>query len=329
MAEGKRSIVGLCVTEWNAETGYNSRQYGVWGLAMSGFTLYQVLVAVVEEGSIAQAALRLNYSAAAVSKQLARLEGQLQVQLFHRSHKRLDITEAGRRFYPRCKDILRTISLAEDALRDENMAISGQLSITLSKSLARSPIFDLLSRFSREYPDIQLDIRFSDGLEDLHAEDLDFAFRLGKLEDSSHLIATLLSETQLVACATPEHLAERGVPRSFSDMVNGRLLLMSRLYSSDALRAFFNRENIRSELQRAHIFDDIEGVYQAVRVGMGIGFLLDISVQPELDDGRLVSVLAERNLPRKTLYLVYKKHQGNTRRHEVFKDYVKAAFLKL
>ncbi len=292
---------------------------------MSGFMRYQVLVAVVEEGSIAQAALRLNYSAAAVSKQLARLEGELQVQLFHRSHKRLDITEAGRRFYPRCKDILRAISQAEDALRDEHVVISGPLSITLSKSLVRSPIFDMLAGFSREYPDIQLDIRFSDRVEDLHAEDLDFAFRLGKLDDSSHLIATPLSETQLVACATPEYLAAWGIPRSFSDMADGRLLLMSRLYSSDALRRFFNRENIRAALQRAHTFDDIEGVYQAVRVNMGIGFLLDISVQPELDDGRFISILAERNLPRKTLYLVYKKHQSNTRRHEVFKDYIKAS----
>ena len=72
---------------------------------MSKFVNYRVFVAIVETGSITQAALKLNYSAPAISKQLTKLEHDLQVQLFHRSHKNLDITEVGKRFYSKCKAI--------------------------------------------------------------------------------------------------------------------------------------------------------------------------------------------------------------------------------
>ena len=115
---------------------------------MSKLNQYQIFVTVVESGSIAQAALKLNYSAPAVSKQLSKLEQSLQVQLFHRSHKKLDITEAGKRFYPKCKNILLSISQAEDALLAEHDAVCGTIAITLSKALCRSIIFDLLASFT-------------------------------------------------------------------------------------------------------------------------------------------------------------------------------------
>ncbi|MCJ8299364.1 MAG: LysR family transcriptional regulator [Pseudomonadales bacterium] len=176
---------------------------------MSKLTQYQIFVTVVESGSIVQAALKLNYSAPAVSKQLTKLEQSLHVQLFHRSHKKLDITEAGKRFYPKCKNILSSISQAEDALLAEHDAVSGTIAITLSKALCRSIIFDLLASFTVKYPQVQFDIRFSDQLEDLHDENLDFAFRLGKIRDHSHMIAIPLIETQLLACATPKYIEQQ------------------------------------------------------------------------------------------------------------------------
>jgi len=143
---------------------------------MSKFTHYRVFVAIVETGSIIQASLKLNYSAPAVSKQLTKLEHSLQVQLFHRSHKKLEITEAGKRLYPKCKSILSSISQAEDELLAEHEAVSGTITITLSKALCSSRIFSVLSAFTVKYPQIQFDIRFSDHLEDLHNENIDFAF---------------------------------------------------------------------------------------------------------------------------------------------------------
>jgi len=101
---------------------------------------------------------------------------------------------------------------------------------------------------------------------------------------------------------------------------------MSPLNSSEALRNFFQKEKIHPEQLAAHRCDDIEGVYQSVRAGLGIGMLLDISVQQEIDQGTLISVLSERNLPRKQLYLLQKKSQWQTQKQLAFKTHAKSFF---
>jgi len=292
---------------------------------MSKVENYRVFVAIVENGSILQAALKLNYSAPAVSKQLAKLEQNVQAQLFHRSHKKLELTDAGKRFYPRCKSILASIYQAEDELLAEDEAVVGPISITLSKALARSNIFDVLSSFTQKYPQVQFDIHFSDNLEDLHDENLDFAFRMGKLPDSNHLIAMQLIDVQLVACATPNYLEQHGTPTDFSDLGSAKFILMSSLSNSQAMKAFFKQEKIRPDSAKSHICSDIEGVYQSVRAGLGIGMLPNISITQEIEEKKFIAVLPEKNLPRKRMYLVYKKSQWQTQKQLAFKAHIKSS----
>ena len=292
---------------------------------MSRIISYQVFIEVVESGSLIKAANKLHYSPAALSKQLSKLEESLNVQLFHRSHKKLEITSAGKQFYPRCKRILADIAQAEDELLSEQDAISGTLCVTLSKALARSSIFDALADFAQQHPKIRFDIRFSDQFEDLHNENLDFAFRLGKLNDHSHMVAMPLMDTQLVACATKDCLLRYGTPKSFSKMGDLKLITQTSLQQSEVLKQFFKKEKLSLQGQNFHRCDDIEGVYQAVRSGMGIGMLLDIATQKELKNGEFQSVLSERNLPRKRLYLMYKKSQWETQSQRAFKQHMKNA----
>lgn len=291
---------------------------------MSRLQHYRVFVEIVETGSISQAANTLNYSAPAISKQLTKLEQNLQVQLFNRSHKKLEITEAGKRFYPRCKSILASISHAEDELLEEESAFKGTISITMSKALARSNIFDVLSAFSDQYPDIQFDLHFSDNLEDLLDENIDYALRLGKLQDNSHMVAIPLLETQLVACATPQYLKLHGIPQSFSDLGSAKLIAMSPQNSSEALKLFFNKENSQLSNINTHRCNDIEGIYQATLASLGIGMMLDISIKKELQEGIFTSILAERNLPRKRMYLLFKKSRYRSQKQMVFKAFIKS-----
>lgn len=287
---------------------------------------YQIFSAITETGSISQAAVQLNLSAPAVSKQLSKLEQELQVELFHRSHKKLDISDAGRRFYPKCKSILSAISQAEDELLSTKNEVQGALTITLSPALNRSVLFDALSAFSARYPKVQLDIRISDKLEDLHDDNLDFAFRLGDLADNSHMIGIPLTTTKLVACATPEYLARHGHPTHLTDLGNCKLILQTPLHRSRALRTFFNQHQIRPESLTAHLCNDIEGVYQAVRSGLGIGLMLDISLQQELRTDKFCQLFEQYQLPQKKLYLMYKSAQQQTQKITAFKEHIKTFF---
>ena len=297
---------------------------------MASFSQYRIFVAVVESGSIAQAAQLLNLSAPAVSKQLSSLEQNLSVDLFHRSHKKLEISDAGKRFYPKCKQILLSIHQAQDELLNSQDAISGTLVITLSKSLVRSNLFDALNAFTLKYPQVEFDIRFSDKMEDLFDENIDFAFRLGRLNDSSHMVAIPLMETKLTACVSPQYLKQQGLKTSavtrFSDLGNARLISMGPLHQSTALQAFFQKIKVKPEEFTGHKCDDIEGVHQAVRAGLGIGLLLDVSIQAELASGEFVSILNDNKLPNKRLYLMYKKSKWQSQKHVAFKKHMKAFF---
>ena len=290
---------------------------------MSKLTQYQAFITVFEKGSITKAAAVLNLSVPAISKQLVQLEESLHVQLFHRSHKRLDIAEAGKQFYPKCKAILSSIHQVEEELLSEKDVMSGIISVTLSKALCRSRVLDALTSFVGVYPLIKFDICFSDKLEDLYDTDTDFAFRLGRLSESNALNAIALIETQLVACATPSYLQKHGTPKSFSELENTKFIMMSELNPAGELRAFLSREKFDYTDSVSHVTNDIEGVYQLASASLGIGMMLDVSIQKELEEGRFVAVLAKSNLPRKRLYLLSKKGQWQTKKQQIFEKYIK------
>ncbi len=296
---------------------------------MSKLTQYQTFLSVFEKKSITKAAAVLNLSVPAISKQLVQLEESLQVQLFHRSHKKLEISEAGKQFYPKCKNILSSISQIEEELLSEQEAMSGVISITLSKALCRSRVFDALASFANTYPLIKLNICFSDKLEDLYDKDIDFAFRLGQTNNTNTMVAIPLFETRLIACATPNYLQEHGTPKSFSKLESAKFILASELNPTGELRAFLNKNKFDYTQSVSHTTNDIEGVYQLTIASLGIGMMLDVSIQSELDEGRFISVLSEYNLPRKRLHLLSKKSQWQTKKQRAFKKHINDTLVKL
>ena len=98
---------------------------------------------------------------------------------------------------------------------------------------------------------------------------------------------------------------------------------MSPPNSSEALKRFLRKEKLNLDNLSSHKSDDIEGVYQAVRTGLGIGMLLDVSIQQEIDTGSFIAILPEKNLPKKRLYLLYKKNQWQTQKQKAFKEHIK------
>jgi DNA-binding transcriptional LysR family regulator len=101
---------------------------------------------------------------------------------------------------------------------------------------------------------------------------------------------------------------------------------MSPLHGSQALKLFFQKKNIKPDLLPLHRSDDIEGIYQSVKANLGIGLLLDLSIQADLDAGELVPIFPELKpeLPQKNLYLIFKKDQQSTLKQTAFKAHVRS-----
>jgi len=295
---------------------------------MGKFSQYRTFVAVVESGTLSDAARQLNVSPSAISKQLTNLEEATKVALFERSHRNVKVTTSGRAFYQQCKAILQSVAQAEDALLSEQEAVSGQLAITVSKSLLRSPLFDVLTAFSDHYPSIHFDINLSETVEDLHEQGYDFAFRLGRVADSSRLISMALRDVRLLCCASPRYLEQYGCPASLADLHQHKLMVLSPENLSQQVRDFFRKQkldvNENSFHTDFHTTNDIEAVYQAVRSGLCLGLMLDIAVQADIEQGDFVDVFPSIPLPSKKLCLIYKKGAQSSQKQKVFKAFIKS-----
>ena len=105
-----------------------------------------------------------------------------------------------------------------------------------------------------------------------------------------------------------------------SKLGNSKFILISELNASGELKAFLNKEKFYYTHSISHTTNDIEGVYQLTSASLGIGMMLDVSIQRDLDEGRLISVISESNLPRKPCTSFQRKANDRLRNNELLKS---------
>jgi len=171
----------------------------------------QSLVAVVEAGSFVKAADGLGLSKAAVSRQVANLETRLGVRLLQRTTRRLSLTEEGRAFYERSRELLSSVEAAEAEITSRGGTVRGRLRVNAPFTFGNRRLAPLWGEFRNRYPHISLDITLNDRFVDLVDEGFDLAIRIAAMADSS-LVARRLATTRLILCASPRYLAHAGQP---------------------------------------------------------------------------------------------------------------------
>ncbi len=183
---------------------------------LSGIAIF---VAVIDAGSFTGAAEALGMSKSAVSKQVSRLESRLGAQLLNRTTRRLNLTEVGRAFHERCKRIVEQAEEAELAVTNLQDSPRGRLRVTAPLSFGIAYLAAALPDFTAAYPDVTVDIDFSDRRVDILEEGFDLAIRIGVLEDSS-LIARRIASCRRSLLASPDYWQKHGKPTHPSDLVN-------------------------------------------------------------------------------------------------------------
>lgn len=291
---------------------------------------YQTFVTIVEVGSLSGAADQLHRSVSAVSKQLSRFEADLGICLVQRSTHALAVTEAGQRFYLRCKAILADIREAESALTDANDTHVGTLRISLPEVLINAGIMMLLTEFAGQHPRIRFDVKVSNQLDNLEMEGLDAAFRIAALPDS-RLTAVELGEVQTRICATPAYLNQFGTPSDLAElMTQHRLLLPDFVNLSEQVRRLFPAEERPFiDVQKAHRLNSENALLAALHAGLGIGFVLDIVADPAFRKGTLVRLLPELMLPSQPVNLVFRHAPPMPARWIAFKTFMASHFKTL
>jgi DNA-binding transcriptional LysR family regulator len=187
----------------------------------------RVFTRVVELGSITAGGRDHRLTPAVASNRIKELEQRLGVRLFNRTTRKLTPTEIGKVYYEAAKRVLEAIEESEAAVASFSMRPKGTLKITAPLGLGRRVIAPLVPGFHDAFPGIEVRLRMSDRKVDLLAEEVDVAFVLGRLEDSSMKMRMIL-ECDRVLCASPAYLERFGTPQDPEDLLGGghRCLLL-------------------------------------------------------------------------------------------------------
>lgn len=174
-------------------------------------------VAVVDAGSFVGAAQATGVSKAAVSRHVGELEKRLGVRLLQRTTRRLSLTEEGRLFFERAKELLESIDEAESQLTSRSGEASGLLRVNAPLTFGALHLAPLWAPFADAHPKVSLDITLSDRIVDVVEEGYDLAIRITSIADST-LITRKLASTRMVLCASPVYLERHGTPAHPRDL---------------------------------------------------------------------------------------------------------------
>ncbi|MGQ9367194.1 LysR family transcriptional regulator [Azospirillum sp. A39] len=178
---------------------------------MDRLRAFEVFAAVVANGSFARAAEALNTSPANVTRYVKELENALRTRLLNRSSRRLSLTDDGRDFYDRIRDVLERVDEAEGLLAGDPDQPRGRLRINAPLSFGLWHLAPLWPRFLDRYPDIELDVRLLDRVVDLIEDGYDLAIRISTAGSREH-VGRKLTTAHLVTCAAPAYIARHGAP---------------------------------------------------------------------------------------------------------------------
>ena len=291
---------------------------------MDRFKAMQTFVQIADQGSLTGAARVLDSSLPAVVRSLAGLEAHLGVRLFHRTTRRLSLTEEGRHYLPSAREVLLAADAADQALKAEAREPAGQLVITAPVLFGHMYVAPAIVRFMQRHEKVRCSVRLHDRTVNLLEEGIDVGIRISPLEDSS-LVAQTLGTIRRVVVASPAFLAQHGVPRHPRDLagapcVRGRIDAPSQWAFRDGGKTVHVTPDNRLE------FNHLAPAIEACAAGMGFGTFFSYQVLPHVAQGRLKLVLEDFEPPPRPVSVIYPNARLLPARTRAFIDWMKTEF---
>ncbi len=287
----------------------------------------EVFVRVVETGSFSAAARDLRIGQPNVSKLIAALEERLQVRLLVRTTRQLHTTEAGQAFYERARRTLEEAHEAETAARGLGKGLDGRLRVSAPVTFARLHIIPKIGEFLAAHPDLRVDFVLDDRFVDLMGENIDVALRGGELADSS-LTARKLATCPRLVVASPAYLALMGTPSTPTALLEHTALVYTQGLIAEEWRFQHASGDASVRIPTRLSFSAAEGVREAVIAGLGLAISPRWLMQPELESGCVVAVLADWKLPNADLWALFPTGRLPTAKARAFVSWFEATFPK-
>ena len=263
---------------------------------------WAIFASVAEHRSFSGAAAAIGLSKATVSKAITRLEAHIGQSLFHRTSRRLTLSESGKHLAERAARILAEAQAAEEAALDAASLPAGMIRVAAPMSLGLLAVAPAITAFLAEYPGIEIDLHLSDARVDIVAEGFDIALRIATLADSS-LRARKLADVPMRVVAAPGYIAAHGLPTHPSQLSEHRCLVYT---NSNGPWQFIGPDGTEVSIRPRGSFSTNSGdaMLPALRAGLGIAVLPEFLVSTDLAKGALTAILADWTLSGGALHLM-------------------------
>ncbi len=280
-------------------------------------------ITVVDCGSFTGAANLLNTQVATISRSISRLENELEVTLFNRSTRRVELSEEGHLFLKYAKESLDILSRGEEELNNLKGVPKGRLRVDAASPFLFHQVIPYIEDFQIAFPEIQLDLISNENIIDLIEKKTDVAIRIGKLADSN-LYAKKLGNSTLHIVASPRYLAKTCAPSNLSELKQHVLIGFA---DSPRLNNWFLKEEI--ELRPRITASNGEAIRQLALNGNGIALLSNFMIRKDIESNRLVELLpgsVTSPNPREEIHAVYYKNSAVSSRISAFVHFFEKKF---
>ncbi len=276
---------------------------------------------VVETGSFRRAAQQLRVPASTVSRRIARLEKTLGARLLQRTTRQVSLTDAGKIYFDKVSPALTAVQDAAGYVSDEHSVARGRIRVTAPVDVGNSFFVEIVGRFVREHPEIQLDIELTARAVNLVEEGFDLAIRAGTLRDST-LIARKLFTIERGLFASSAYLSRRDRPRRPVDLIEHDCILFRPRTDTERWVLTNGKRDEVVDVSGPVVCEEYLFAKNAVVEGCGVALLPSFLLVRELAEGRARRVLPSWSGPGATLHVVYPSARYLPRRVALFRDFV-------
>jgi DNA-binding transcriptional LysR family regulator len=266
-----------------------------------------LFVEVARAASFTRASTRLGVPSATLSRRIAAMERRLGVRLFNRTTRRVEMTDAARRYLERCEHLVDEARLAETALRDTAERPSGHLRVSMPVDLGMHWVGPLLPEFARAHPGIRFDIDLSARFADLMGEQVDVALRLGPVKGDRLVVRRVGAVKQALYAAT-SYLDRRGRPEQPADLLDHECLHLGTVASPAPWRLKNSTQTVDVAVRGRFGLNNIGLMRLLAERGMGVAMLSPVLVRESVAQGRLEPVLPGFAAPPLPLHAVTFSH---------------------
>jgi DNA-binding transcriptional LysR family regulator len=277
---------------------------------------------VVEAGSFSRAAERLRLPKSTVSRRVAELERQLGERLLQRTTRKLSVTEFGLGVLDHARQVAEEVDGALALALHRQARPSGKLRVSMPGDFASVTLSNMLAKFVREHPAIELELDLSPRRVDLIGENFDLAIRMGTLPDDSALSARRLAVFSMGLYAAPDYLATHGEPQSPEALpsLHGLMVLMR---SGDpfpwTLRREGEEDQVCTPAQRT-VANSPELLIRLARAGAGVAAVANYFAEPYVRAGELRRLLPQWCLAPSVAWAVFPGRRLMPAKTRVFLD---------